>query len=331
MSGNRAEITGRVQGGFHEALTRAGQSADNIVIGDTDHGSRAVRDFLSSDQAMRTLAESGVSHVCLEVPKEFNSLAKDYQSGTITAEQFIDRFSARHVYLHSDAGELTNRDYAQSLVTTMDNAKRYGMEVHFVDPGFSVTYEQMQAAMEAVRAYEAQTNEKIDLGSTQQVADAIRYTRDNKLLPPDKLERLETLSRQIVEKRLTDSDLHSNIMEATNGEKAAIIYGNLHDDIVRRLGPDTLVVDIYKDGRDFHDRSADLPNNRPGNGYGEPGLVHIVDDNQTFITDRATPQQSAGLTVEQGKQPPNGYFLGFIPIDPPSRTAPVTPFSPGGN
>ncbi len=77
MSSQRAEITGRVQGGFHEALTRAAPSAGNIAIGDTNHGSAAIRDFLSSDQTMRTLAESGVSHVCIEVPKEFDSLAKD--------------------------------------------------------------------------------------------------------------------------------------------------------------------------------------------------------------------------------------------------------------
>lgn len=205
----------------------------------------------------------------------------------------------------------------------MYNANRYGIEVHFVDPGIKTSPELNQLSMEAITAYETETKQKVDMSSGEQVADAVRYSLDNKLLSPEKNERLMKALIEAGHGRVTDDELHANIQEATNGEKSAIIYGNLHDDLVRRLGPDTLVVDIYKDGRSFHDR-PDLREDRPGSGHGEPGLVHIVEDNQTFITDRATPQQSAGLTVEQGKQPPNGYFLGFIPIDPPSR-APVNP------
>ncbi len=218
---------------------------------------------------------------------------------------------------------MTNREFAQKIVTAMYNANRYGIEVHFVDPGIKTSPELNQLSMEAITAYETETKQKVDMSSGEQVADAVRYSLDNKLLSPEKNERLMKALIEAGHGRVTDDELHANIQEATNGEKSAIIYGNLHDDLVRRLGPDTLVVDIYKDGRSFHDR-PDLREDRPGSGHGEPGLVHIVEDNQTFITDRATPQQSAGLTVEQGKQPPNGYFLGFIPIDPPSR-APVNP------
>jgi hypothetical protein len=138
-------------------------------------------------------------------------------------------------------------------------------------------------------------------------------------LPPEKHQRLMNELIEVGRGRVTDDELHTNIQQATNGEKSAIIYGNLHDDLVRRLGSDTLVVDIYRDGRAFHER-PNLREDRPGSGYGEPGLVHIVEDKQTFVTDRATPQQSVALTIEQDKQPPNGYFLGFIPIDPPART-----------
>ena len=314
----RAQITGQVEGSFNHAVTRAGMASDYILVGDTDHTLFSVRGFVSSNEMMRTLAESGAAHVCIEMPAYLDNLAQRYQNGEIDRAEFLRNFERD--FSLANPGEITVHDMAESIANTMDNAKQYGMRVHFVDPGLPLpTAEENALFKEALQAYEHATGEKVDYRSRESVDDAVNYIRNHgDLLPPEKMQALRDASQRLLNARLNDQNLYSNIQQATHGEKTAVIYGSRHDDLadrIKRDGHSALVVDIYDEGRAFYRQREQGAEKVVVNG--EPDLVHVVDEDNTYVTDRATDAEKAGLTINQGSMPANGYFLGILPIDPP--------------
>lgn len=316
---NKAQITGKVDGTFNDAITSASRASNYIYIGDTNHTLSNLREFLSSETLMRDLAESGVARVMLEVPESMQFYAEQYQAGAIDRDEFMQA-ADRQRYDILNTGEITKDDMLNSFMDTMDHAKQFGMTVHFVDPGLpQPTMDDIKMLMEAVEIYNENSTDDIDLTKTdsERIKEAMIEMRDRDLVPDELQTKLEEFMTRFMGERLNDENLYDNIIEAADGQKTAIIYGARHDDLIERLESDGVpvtVIDAYGDGENFY-RTNDN-DNISVTTEGEPDLVFIVEDGTTFVTDHASDLQTDGLTVDDGAVPPNGYFLG-LPIDPP--------------
>lgn len=298
----RAQITGRVDGTLFDSIRTAGLAADNIFVGDGNHTDLETRQLLSSDDMMKSLAEAGASHVCLEIPKSLDFLCQQYQSGQISRADFTSRLSGG-IYLMND-GEVTQADLVESVANTIDSAKKYGMEVHFVDPDVSnlqvnFSRESERILSRGLRRYERDTGIKIDQNSSLYDREQFfKYMDDHHYLTD---EQWGTIRRDFVAARTSDEALYNNIQAVTNGEKTGVIYGAGHDDLVRRAGGSPLVVDVYSDpGQYNRARSTEIPG---FNSAGEPDIVHITDGSQTYVTDEADPHLTGGLSTQPASEP----------------------------
>ena len=125
-------ITHEIKGTVFDTIRSAGQHADHILIGDTDHSDIETRQFLSSPELIRSLAEAGATHLCVEVPEMKSELAEQYMAGTITRDDFISAFESS-ISL-ANTGEVSEHDMAVSIADTIDHAQAVQMQIHFVDP-----------------------------------------------------------------------------------------------------------------------------------------------------------------------------------------------------
>ena len=301
-----ASITGQVQVGFEEAIPAAGMAANYILVGDTEHFDAGVNDFKTSDGLIKSLAESGVAHLCLEVPEHLQGLADQYMTGVIDDAEFKSRFGAA-VNITGDEG-ISEAEVIQGIVNTMDRAKAYGMDVHFVDPGTpEPTRQEIALAQEVFGIYEEATGQSVDTTSLPSVLESMQYVVDNDLISDEKKIQIDEMWKRYIEERSNDAALHDNITEATNGEKTAIVYGSRHDDLVVRLGEDQVfIVDAYADGPAYHDRLEEDTRNDVKDG--QPDFVYIADKGELYITDKN--DNAAELPVDEHTRPASGSVLG---------------------
>lgn len=329
----KAEITGRVSDSLFDTIRTAGLGADNILIGDNDHTDLQTRQLMASPELIRSLAETGATHLCIEVPQDYDYLGQQYASGQITRADFITQMS---IFIDPiNRGEVTENDLLNGIADTIDNAKQYGMQVHFVDPG--VVHLQVQFSREserildrALERYERETGKTLTVNSSfQDVQDFMTH-----VMQPGNLSEAERaqLLRDFVLSRTNDEQLYNNIQAATNGEKTAIMYGAGHDNLAARLGGSLLVVDLYRDPGNYNNlHTREIPG---FDAAGEPDIVHVVSTGQTFVTDSADPHMTAGLNT-QPAQGPLPDPLSFPTSEPPavardiSDPVPSAPPSPG--
>ncbi|MCB1841160.1 MAG: hypothetical protein KDI61_13005 [Alphaproteobacteria bacterium] len=298
----RAQINGRVNGTLFDSIRTAGLAADNIVVGDGNHTDLETRQLLSSEDMMKSLAEAGCAHVCIEVDAGMDYLAQQYASGQITREHFINTLS---IFLDViNPGEVTEGDFLNSVADTIDNAKKFGMDVHFVDNDISnlqvnLSRESERLLSRAIRRYQHETGNRINQNSSpHDLQQFFKYMDDHHLLTA---EQWGTLRQDFIAARTNDEALYNNVQAVTNGEKTAVIYGAGHDDLVRRMGGSPLVVDVYSDPAQYNRSQL---NELPGfNTAGEPDIVHITDGSQTYVTDEADPHLTGGLSTQPASEP----------------------------
>lgn len=324
QSADHASVTGRSQNDLYSTLSAAGQYADIILIGDSDHTNRGVRSLLTSEALIKSLAESGVHHLAIEVPEQYQPLIENYQQGKISPDQFRTGMQSFFVL---NQGEVTREDFINGLVETIDNANKYDIKVHAVDAGagtstsFRFSAESQAAWDRAESAYEQQTGLNIDTYSSPEAVQAfIMYAKEHELFSEEETQKM---ADEFFAARFDDSALHQNIIAAANGEKTAVIYGAVHDDLPRRLqesGMAPLVVDIYSNKAGFEATGKiDLPTRNPA---GEPDIVHFQGSGQTYVTD----QLESGLGRDLSVTP--GTLQAFEPGAPAAPAAPSPGLSP---
>ncbi len=312
--GNSARITGKVEGDLTSSLAGAGLSANHIIVGDTNHADQGVRNVLASREMMQGLAESGVAHVCLEIPSYLQDYADQYRSGDMSYDEFR-QVMQENIILQNE-GEVDEESFIRSAANTIAHASQFGIDVHFVDPGLPMPPEEAAQAMGRVLLdYETSTGNEIDFSDADSMRGALTYMLDNELIAPDDMEILKVYGGEFMNERLNDQALYDNIMAATNGEKTAIIYGAAHDHLGELLGDNVMVFDIYEDGKTFYDHQD---NDGQATIEGEPDFVYVIRDDSVYATDQASEAQKQAVNIDEGAAPANGYFLGVLPIDPPS-------------
>lgn len=376
------QLTGKIEEGFGGALSVAGQNADYIVIGDTNHTKLTVRNAASSAEMVDGLAQAGVSVIALEFPQQLDYIAQEYlnSDGSPEAANRFDQQMNDNFFTMNE-GEVSKQDMIASVRATIDHARTYQMDVRFVDPGngadaltepFALAESAMEwyaedtgtvpdyndqsyvasavahsieqgyfspeeettitdfalAADPVLRAtewYSEQTGTELEITQTY-ISQAHVYAMENGFYSDEERQAISDYGQKFIDQRFDDSQLAQNIVDASGGQKTAVIYGSWHDDLPERLPGEVLVADIYENREAFE--STD-PQESPGfKVAGSPDFVYLAEEGEMYVTDAAEPSLTNGLTETPVQDPvqapalPN--FLENTPQDP-SLTAPRSP------
>ena len=309
---------------YHDALVSAASKADYIVIGDTDHTDLKTRQYLSSEPFIESLAQSGVKHISIEVPFAYNKSVESFQSGAITKDEFINDLS--DFGLVSD-GEVTKDDFIHSIVSTVELAQKYGVQVHASDPILDIrvievaievlddlaSYEgisgKVQSDAHKIIGQLSKVNSLTDAGEFVSIIDSVRSDHPEIWadITSDKVLD-EAFRRRITD----DTPLFDIIEQQTNGEKTAIIYGAAHDNIVEQLndkdflGDNTLVIDVVKHYSHMewvsgfvNDKVVPAGGNESSIELGRPDLVINLDVDSMYIMDKASDEFTEGLSFSE--------------------------------
>lgn len=297
----------------YDTLSRAGQAADWIFIGDTSHTACATRYHLASRNLLKMMAESGVLHVCLEIPDELDEAIKQFQTGEMTEEEFRRNLASLTPF---NSGAVTKEDYVNGIVKTIQTASSLGMSVHAVDPGFwriekNLILEYLSAPERQKTWPEDERRAVYNLYKTvekmEKSTDAFGLSFEgisSKTLNSLK-QHIENIN-SLFNERFNDADLAQNILNATGGEKFAVIYGAGHRDLINRLGGNPLIIDVMEDRawirviydfwkKEHIERIPDMP------------LAHVLIDvskDEAYITGEMPPALKKALEVERTEPDP---------------------------
>lgn len=379
---SEAQLSGRIQNGLGETTAYAVSNADFAIIGDTEHQNTAVRDAVSSQELIAGLAQGGFSVIALEFPKLLDGFAQEYMSSNGTPEDAAKfRADMNENFKILNQGEVTQDDMINSVVNTMDAAKKYEMDVRFIDTDkTSFIFEPLETAAYAVNRYAEEFGESPQFDNQDYVANAVshgfdngyytpeqeagliefsgvgepvlratqwytaqtgaeyeltqenittahKYAMENNFYTEDELQRLDDYGQKIIDIRTDDTEITGNIIEASNGQKTAVIIGNAHDDLATKLPGQSVIIDIYEN-REAFDKTS--PSERPGfKPEGEPDFVYMAEEKEMFVTSKAEPALTAGLTeIEMPAQADQN--MGPVPnAQDPSPVDPlITPRTP---
>lgn len=270
-----AEITRRI--------TEMAKANEFTVIGDTDHSNHAMSRFLYGPEMTRALREGGVRHVFIEMNQDLQHFADDLAAGRSSRDAFIQNMDQNYGLLHGNHDEsLAHFGRVADMVV---EAQRSGMKVHFADPGMTdikagptVARVMGAAAAETLRqsGISPSGNTVRDMQSISGDPDGLtaRFNRNLALardtLPSSELETYRQEEQALLgaynealDRRLQDGQLADYVTSVAAGQRSAIIYGTLHDDLRDRLtqrGYRNDGIDIYPSPASDHtgDRSDNV-------------------------------------------------------------------------
>lgn len=312
-------IDSKITKDSHTALARAGQAADWIFIGDTDHTACDTRYHLTSESMMKMLAESGVSHVCIEIPAEYDPALKRFQSGEIMEAEFrkeLVSFSVAH------KGEITTNDAINSIVETVQAAASLNMSVHAVDPGvwriqkeLFIAYVSNPERQKTLTEDDLKTAKKLQesLKNISSIEELYLTMVQANMENPQFIEKMTLrINSDMWKKRFDDEQLSENIRAAVGDEKFAVIYGAYHADLPNHLEGKPLIIDVVNDINWIKNHNEILQKR----GQSLPHAIINASNNEAYITGTMPPEMKEKLTEEGGK---------IEPVSPPSAPENETP------
>ncbi len=217
--------------------------------------------------------------------------------------RFIDRARIPYVNDSLDLGMYAVERYAEERGEEprydedyVSEAVAYGMENYFSDEQKALLTDFARATslgLAATQRYAQESGEEPQFNSAY-IAKAIEHGYNNGYFTAEEKGVLLKVSQDFAEQRLDDTQLAEDITEAAAGQTTGVIYGSWHDDLAAKLGRDNvLIFDVHPNQTAFDNSN---PQDRPGfKPEGEPDFVYFPDKG-VFVTDRATPAATAGLT-----------------------------------
>ncbi|MCC6598746.1 MAG: hypothetical protein IT559_08155 [Alphaproteobacteria bacterium] len=278
----------------YNALTGAGRAADWIFIGDTNHTSCDTRFHLSEKPLLKMLAESGVSHLCIEFPIVYDAAFQDFQSDKITEDQLRTKLMSFEL---ANRSTVTKSDFINSIINTVKNARGLGITVHAADPGANFFQTLADIDKQIINYLSTPANlenfSKKDQEIAKNLTEGLRAGKDeNEIKEITKgisSKLYKNLAKNIIipslekfiKERSQDEELAKNISAATNGEKFAVIYGTGHRDLFNHLGGNPLIIDIVND-RSWTNRYLEAHQIIDRN---PPHAIINIKDNAAYITE----------------------------------------------
>lgn len=239
-----------------QVLEQQSSNHQYMMIGDTDHRNLALRDKLAEEENFAALARSGVKHLFLELPMEFDPLAQQLSQGKISRAVFLDEMKEK--YRPNFQGKPDDRQHLnENTATLIETARKYGITTHFSDPGngsfeLGIGIRQqgdylIKAMMTDKQTSDPQVYNEVKgiltntfnttaKGEQRIVAVMSEWIQQ---MPPDKLVQVRAgmpeISDEALARRLDDRELAAHIKAVAKDEKAAIFYGHEHGNYVGGL------------------------------------------------------------------------------------------------
>lgn len=265
-----------VQTPFSQVIRSAGQNADLIMIGDTDHADVSIRGLAVTQNNMVAMAEAGITHLYVEVDQKLQPLADKLiqnRNDPNAAAEFGREFN-------KDYGSSTGNEtgaYTRQLTQTILTADKLGIQVHFANPG----------------------------NGWKEYDQADQYAAEN----PDDAQGIEEKLKVASEVRLDDRQLAEFINETSRGEKSVMIYGSSHGsrfgDFENSYDGNAIKIDVYSDPQQYREKmEIDKESAKMGMKFNEdkPELVYFK-DSQTAAMTYNTPQDLSQSLRENGAAP----------------------------
>lgn len=275
-----------VKQSIEDLVRLTGKNHQNLLLGDTHHQDNGIARFVSRQDTMVALAESGVTHLFLEFPVWLQHLADAYADGVLTKDAFADQMASRYNSYHHQKDEARERYLITA--TMIDNAKKAGIQTHFIDGGegsFSplggLRKKMEEAEVDYQKKYKIADSEFVghfvDKKNASQIQNHVRqYFAKNY---PEISDPLEKYVKALVQARIAgDPALADRINEIAKGEKSAIFYGVQHglsnkDDLDEHLDGRSMKITLEGKGAEW--RSWDLQD--------KPDVIYNVVTNRTLV------------------------------------------------
>ncbi|MDB5491713.1 MAG: hypothetical protein JWO78_1562 [Micavibrio sp.] len=276
----------QIQMPFSQVIKSVGQNADLIMIGDTNHKDAGIRGLAVTRDNMVAMAESGISHLYVEIDQKLQPLA----------EKLIENKNDPHALaefgreFNKDYGDATGNDngiYTRQLAETILTGDKLGIKVHFANPG----------------------------NGWKEYGEAERYANEN----PNDAQGIEQRLKLGRDARFDDKQLAGFINETSRGEKSAMIYGSSHasrfGDFENSYDGRAVKVDVYNNPQQYQekmdiDKEALALNGMKFN-EDKPELVYFKESQTAAMTYNTPPEMSQNLRDN-----------GAVPIQPDNNPVP---------
>jgi hypothetical protein len=238
---------------------------------DSDHGVVEIWETVGKEENIKALSEAGVKHLFLEQKRERQNEVAAYYRGEVSETELSEKARSFSSWAVFDDDEIRQ---GQAVVDMIVHSKKYGMQVHFSDPQSEIFYDGSKFLLRADHPlYKSDPGAAEALNKLRSIENIDKQLDYSLSLSSDLQRRMDELSIKIgqakMEERLTmNEDLASFIVEKTNGEKAAILYGGLHfdqlKDLDEYLGPESITTIALlsspdQDSSKFETPIRDLP------------------------------------------------------------------------
>jgi hypothetical protein len=230
-----------------KAIDDAARDSNVLILGDTNHSSLNLSNFLQSTEILDIAQRHGYSHIFLEIDAEFQDQVDKLRSGEITKDEFVNTMT----YLTNITGQTEEEQRASynRLSDFILQARDRGILVHFCDQGVGMsginnrpmsdmlTRQAIRQAEEQGLLPEDYTPEFLR-GKIQNDPEFLKrmqeiFKQEYESLSPEDQEKFQQEQRRLVqsmEDRLNDEPLANYINSiAPADQKILIIYGAAHE------------------------------------------------------------------------------------------------------
>ncbi len=245
-----------------------------VILGDTDHSSPTIRDFLKSPELVSAAQAAGVKHIFLEYPAVLQDEVDQLRRGEITKEGFAENVSDQFYGWFADEAEEIKHftDMADFIL----DAQKSGIAVHFADVTdanqvFDVDEQlEKEFGKDAFAKFQDTTTHLLEAAgvassdnplSGLNLANELSPEQKEKMreafnaLPQDERENfsrisgrsLEILDENMNQTRFNDTQVTQHITSIAGADKSLIIYGAFHDhmrSLLSQAGLTNYTIDI---------------------------------------------------------------------------------------
>ena len=216
-------LTGQaIQTSFEQVIRSTAQNSDLTIIGDSNHSKVEIRNDAMNTESLIAMAETGVTHLFVEVDQTLQPLADDLIQNKSSPDA-KEKFSRAFYEEYGDAKGNETGAYTRQLIDTILTADRLGIQVHFANPANG--REESNAAEEYA---ENNLDDEEGIKAKYEIANKARFN---------------------------DQQLAEFINQTAKGEKSVVIYGSSHasrfGDFEKFYEGSTAKIDIYNNVSEY--------------------------------------------------------------------------------
>jgi len=303
-------LRGSYRMSFSNTLRVGFSSADNIVLGESDHDDyRKVWGALGESETLKTIAENGVSNMFLELPHYRQGLINEFQSsvsagGNGDIARFSQRFEHEDDHVHNrsrwsfNEAEETQAFLQGSVAPLLTNAARFDIDVHGID--YEKGRSELEARNEARRTVLETREEILRIQANENISDPAVAQRLTRLREQFQVQKSDYNEARLAyyNARHDDQDLAAKVNDSAPGQKTLSMLGFMHgsrvNDFEEHIQGRSIKIDIAESRASYvqeYDRQMEnVQKLNPDFGNDPPELVYFIDEGVLATTVNTPPE-----------------------------------------